>query len=247
MTKLTQARTTRPRAERMAGMRYRPPAPGDVVVERHEGRLEARGREDPPGSGLCVAWPSGTAPRGRGTSPLLRAIGDAASVIDATGGFGVDAWTIARAGRRVTIIERSPVMAALLADALDRARRDDPGTASRVTLIEGDARDVLGAMSRGGERPDAVSIDPMFPPKRRASALPSKEMQFLAALVGPDGDAAELLEIARRLARDRVIVKRAPRSAPLAPGVDFSIASKLLRFDVYRTEPRKWSVPGSNR
>ena len=232
-------------------MRYRPPCPDAIVLERHAGVLEARGRDDPPGSGVFAEWRAiartggRAAPRSR--SPLRSAIGDAHSVIDATGGFGIDAWTLACAGCRVTMIERSPVMAALLEDALERARRDDPETAKRVSLQQGDARTVLAAMAgiAGGggacaedERPDAIYLDPMFPPKRRASALPSKQMQFLAAVVGADLDATELLATARRVACKRVVVKRPPHADPLAPDAAFTIASKLLRFDVYHPAVR---------
>lgn len=207
---------------------------------RHEGRLEARGVGDAPGSGVSVDWSTLSAARGRAAprtrSPLLRAIGDARSVIDATGGFGVDAWTIAASQRQVVMIERSPIMAALLADALARATEDDATTAARMRIIEGDARSVLASITTGAgplEAPEVVYLDPMFPPKRRSSALSSKEMQFLGALVGPDLDAAELLAVARRVARTRVVVKRPPHAEPLAPGAAFTIASKLLRFDVY--------------
>jgi len=233
-------------------MRYRPPTPDAVVLERHEGVLEARGVHDPPGTGVRIEWPVATAsgrmvrrdgprPRAAG-SPLLRAIGDASSVIDATGGFGHDAWTIAGSGRRVTIIERSTIVASLLEDALDRARRDEPVVASRIALVHGDAREWLRtraetggvATASGPSSSEAIYLDPMFPAKRRASALPSKEMQFLAAIVGADEDASDLLAVARLVACGRVVVKRPPKAPPLGAEVVCSIASKLLRFDVYR-------------
>lgn len=240
-------------------MRYRPPAPDEVVLARHDGHLEARAQADPPGRGVWARWP---APSSRsGGSALLRAIGDAESVIDATGGFGVDAWMLALAGRRVTVIERSPIVAALLADAVERANpkrpadntndpsaasaRDSGGTAdalgahaaARLRLIEGDSRRVLRELV-DADLPDAIYLDPMFPPKRRASALASKEMQFLAAIVGDDSDASELLEIARGFARKRVVVKRPPHAPPLAPNPDFTIETKLLRIDGYLVQPK---------
>jgi len=227
-------------------MRYRPPNPDEIVLKVHEGRLEARGPNDPPGSGVRAEWLVPCAPTRSGAklgrtdatskSPLIRALGDSMSVIDATGGFGVDAWTLACAGRSVLLIERSPILAALLRDALASAQRDDPLAAARLTLIEDDAREVLAAIAAGKgptEAPDAVYLDPMFPPKRRASALPSKPMQFLTAIVGADLDAGDLLAVARRVARKRVVVKRPPHAAPLALGATSTIETKLLRFDIY--------------
>lgn len=248
-------------------MRYRPPEPHAVVLDRHEGRLEARGALDEPGSGVSIVWPR-DARRG---SPLIRAIGGARRVVDATAGFGVDAWLLAQSGASVTLIERSPVMAALLRDALERAQRSDPTTAARLVLVEGDARERLrgvleelssesgtsespgspgspgssSAPGSAGASGIAVVLDPMFPPKRRASALPSKEMQFLASIVGADEDSAELLALARSTCRGRVIVKRAPDAPALAPDVSFAVESKLVRFDVYlprATAPRTPAV-----
>ena len=103
----------------------------------------------------------------------------------------------------------------------------------RVRLVVGDAVDVLGRMS-AEEAPDVVYVDPMYPPRGK-SALPKKEMRILRRLVGDDADAGALLEAARRVARERVVVKRAPRGGPLGPGVAMSIRSKLTRYDVYLT------------
>jgi 16S rRNA (guanine1516-N2)-methyltransferase len=57
---------------------------------------------------------------------LARAIGFAGGinpdVVDATAGLGRDAFFLASLGARVTLIERSPVMHALLADGIEKAR-----------------------------------------------------------------------------------------------------------------------------
>src|SRR5688572_20080391 len=61
---------------------------------------------------------------GRG-QPIARAIGlkpgvKPPSVIDATAGLGRDAFVLACLGCEVTLLERSPTVAALLRDALER-------------------------------------------------------------------------------------------------------------------------------
>jgi len=85
------------------------------------------------------------------------------------------------------------------------------------------------------QRPDAVYLDPMFPPKRKKSAAVNKEMRLLRELVGDDLDAPDLLEVARGVARERVVVKRPDHAPPLAPYPSMSFLGKLVRYDVYLT------------
>ncbi|MCH8921951.1 MAG: class I SAM-dependent methyltransferase, partial [Planctomycetes bacterium] len=100
--------------------------------------------------------------------PLARAIGlhrGVQSIVDATAGLGRDAVTLAARGCRVTAIERSGVLAALLRDGLARATAAEKAwlrdIAERVTLVVGDARDTLRDMT-GTDAPDAVYLDPMY-------------------------------------------------------------------------------------
>ena len=167
--------------------------------------------------------------------PLARAVGlkkHTPTVVDATAGLGRDAMLLASLGCTVTAVERSVILGAMLRDALERAAGEiKPG---RVRLVVGDAVDVLARMS-DREAPDVVYLDPMYPPSGK-SALPKKEMRILRRLVGDDADAGNLLGVARRVARDRVVVKRTPRAPPLAPGPTVSYRGKLARYDVYLTQ-----------
>jgi 16S rRNA (guanine1516-N2)-methyltransferase len=110
---------------------------------------------------------------------------------------------------------------------------DDPALgerlADRFEIINADAREVLHG---GSISPDAIYIDPMFPPKRKASALAKKEIRMVRRIVGDDEDASELLAVARRHA-PRVVVKRPTAAPPLADKPAMSIAGKLVRYDVY--------------
>ena len=166
--------------------------------------------------------------------PLARAVGlkkRTPTIVDATAGLGRDAMLLARLGCTVTAVERSVVLGAMLRDALERAAEGiRPG---RVTLVIGDASDVLARMS-DREAPEVIYLDPMYSPSGK-SALPKKEMRILRRLVGDDSDAGALLEVARRVARERVVVKRTPRAPPLAPAPSMSYKSKLTRYDVYLT------------
>lgn len=155
-------------------------------------------------------------------------------IVDATAGFGGDTWLLASLGCRVTAIERSPIIAALLRNGLDRAREVAPTIADRVFLFNGDARDWLAALGSADDLPDVVYLDPMFPPKRKA-ALPRKAIQVLQTLVGPDNDAQLLLDVARRSARWRVVLKRPLHSVALSTGKPTaSHQGKSVRYDVYQ-------------
>ncbi|MGA9033391.1 MAG: class I SAM-dependent methyltransferase [Sulfuricaulis sp.] len=165
--------------------------------------------------------------------PLARALGKKAqSVVDATAGYCQDALLFALMGYRTTAIERSPVIMALARDGLRRlTARSGITLDKRLRLIEGDGRVLLPSITP----PEVIYLDPMFPPKRKKSAAVKKEMRLLRDLVGDDPDAKELLEISRRVALDRVVVKRPDDAPPLAPKPSMSLAGKLVRYDVYLT------------
>ncbi|MFO0783991.1 MAG: class I SAM-dependent methyltransferase [Phycisphaerales bacterium] len=221
------------------------PVRAAMVVAAHSGHLELRGAADAPGHG---AWVDLGAVRAAGMRqlPLARALGVQSAresaelvVVDATAGLLGDAFVLALLGCQVTAIERSPLVAAVARDGLERAAQDprvDQAALGRLQLVEGDARTLLEQMPA----PDMVLMDPMFPPKRKRSALPRKEMQLLRAAVGDDPDAAELLAAARAVATRRVLVKRADDSAgvPGAPEPDLVFKGSTSRVEVYLAATR---------
>jgi 16S rRNA (guanine1516-N2)-methyltransferase len=163
--------------------------------------------------------------------PLARAIGKKTeTVVDATAGYCQDALLLALMGFHVTAIERSPLVAALARDGLRRfAAKSGTKLSPRLQLVTGDALALLPAAAR----PEAIYLDPMFPAKRKKSAAVKKEMRLLRELVGDDPDALALLEVSRRTALERVVVKRPDDAPPLVPDPNMSIAGKLVRYDVY--------------
>lgn len=171
--------------------------------------------------------------------PLARAVGVKGgampTVVDATAGLGRDAFVIASLGCTVRLVERAPIIAALLRDGLQRAARaPDIGAlvVERLHLIMADGRDYLRGLA-DNQRPDVVYLDPMYP-HRQKTALVGKEMRMLRQWVGDDEDAPELLAVALRCARRRVVVKR-PRLAAVVAGSPpgFQIIAPNTRFDVY--------------
>ncbi|MBF0460926.1 MAG: class I SAM-dependent methyltransferase [Magnetococcales bacterium] len=205
-------------------------------------RLELRSVDPEEGGAIYVDFVGGKggfrrAHGGGLRQPLARAVGLRGNrplrILDATPGLGQDALVLAALGGVVQMVERSPVVAALLADGLRRLAEGMGQTdALALTLVQADARRVLEGWSGQEGGPDVVYLDPMYP-HRDGSALSKKEMRRLRVLVGDDGDAAELLAVALTVARQRVVVKR-PRLAPVLGGQPtMAIGSKNTRFDVY--------------
>lgn len=156
------------------------------------------------------------------------------AVIDTTAGLGRDGFVLAYLGCQVHMLERSPILAAMLEEGLQRAKRAayTVETAGRIRLTLTDSKEFLQKLKQQ-ERPDVIYLDPMYP-ERTKSSLVKKEMRILRGLAGDDQDARELLDIALHCARNRVVVKR-PRLAPTLGNAEpsHSITGKTSRFDVY--------------
>tara|TARA_R110001599_G_scaffold207848_1_gene405083 strand:+ start:3062 stop:3679 length:618 start_codon:yes stop_codon:yes gene_type:complete len=158
------------------------------------------------------------------------------SIVDATAGLGRDAFLLASLGAEVTLIERNEEVHALLESAMNRAAGESGDHAeiiARMTLVKGDARDLLP-----GLRPETILIDPMHPPRDK-SALVKNEMRQLRALVGSDSDCLELIQIALSAATKRVVLKW-PRRASSLEGLripSHQIIGKSTRYDVFMTGP----------
>lgn len=156
------------------------------------------------------------------------------NVLDVTAGLGRDAYILANMGCDVTMIERSPVVTALLEDGLVHAMKTSGFSKLKLRLIKADATHYLQQLTQDNY-PDIVYLDPMFPPLKKSAAV-KKEMRVLKQVVGEDENSAELFSFARRVARKRVVVKR-HRHAPTIDKVrpDLVFAGKSSRFDVYLT------------
>jgi len=210
-----------------------------VLTAEH---LELRKRDEPKLGGIFVDFVSGAMAHrrkfggGRGEA-VAKAVGIKGDylpdVVDATAGLGRDAFVLASVGCYVRMLERNPVVAALLDDGLTRGYQDPeigPWLRERLHLIHASS---LTALENITPRPQVVYLDPMFPHKQK-SALVKKEMRVFQSLVGPDIDADGLLEPARRLATKRIVVKRPDYAPPLAGvATQSAVTTKSHRFDIY--------------
>ncbi len=171
--------------------------------------------------------------------PLARAAGIKPGyrprIFDGTGGLGGDSLVLAGLGCQVTMCERSPILGALLEDAMLRAA-DDPATAAiiehRLRLVVADSKTYL---EQCREMYATIYLDPMYP-HRRDSALNRQAMRTIRTLVGDDQDSGALLDIAVARAENRVVVKR-PRHAPTLTErlPSHVVATQNSRFDIYLT------------
>ncbi len=200
-----------------------PGATGSVYVDFTAGRAAHRRRF---GGGV--------------SQPLARAAGLKRGwrprVLDATAGMGRDGFVLAALGCELTLLERSPVIWALLEDGVRRARAaEDPelrAIAQRMIVRHADAIRYLERLSER-DAPDVVYLDPMYP-HRRKSARVKKEMSLFRALVGDDPDSEALLQAARGRAGYRVVVKRPTQAGYLGDASPtMSIESPNTRYDVY--------------
>nr|WP_240155583.1 16S rRNA (guanine(1516)-N(2))-methyltransferase RsmJ [Pantoea multigeneris] len=204
--------------------------------------LELRKRDEPKLGGIFVDFVSGAMAHrrrfggGRGEA-VAKAVGIKGGylpdVVDATAGLGRDAFVLAALGCRVRMLERHPVVAALLDDGLQRGYQDAEiggWLRERLTLLHVASQVALSEIT---PQPDVVYLDPMYPHKQK-SALVKKEMRVFQSLVGADDDADALLEPARRLAKKRIVVKRPDYAEPLAGVVtQDAVTTKSHRFDIY--------------
>lgn len=155
------------------------------------------------------------------------------AIVDATAGLGRDGFVLASLGCDLTLIERSPVVHALLEDGLRRlGASEDPDVAAiagRMTLHLADGRSWLAS----SEKVSTVYLDPMFPGDNKMAGV-KKEMQAFRDLLDEQQDESELLAAALAAAEHRVVVKR-PRKAPPIEGPEPSLQLKgsSTRFDIY--------------
>ena len=153
------------------------------------------------------------------------------TAIDATAGMGEDSFLLAAAGYNVTLFEKDPVIAALLADGLRRAAENPQllGITGRMTLIEGDSTEHLSEHT-GAE---LIYLDPMFP-ARRKSGLVNKKLQLIQHLEQPCVDEKSLFDAAIAAKPHKIIIKR-PLKGEFLAGVkpQYSVKGKAIRYDCF--------------
>lgn len=177
-----------------------------------------------------------------GSEMLVRACGikknqPPQTVLDLTAGLGRDAFVLACAGAKVIMIERHPIIAALLENAIQRLYSDTEASKNiQLTLYFDNAENFLKNQLQIliPDFPDVIYLDPMHP-KRQKSASVKKEMQMLQSWIPPENHPEVLLNLSLPYATQRVVIKW-PRKAPalLTMTPDFSYEENTVRFEIYK-------------
>jgi len=168
-------------------------------------------------------------------SLLAKAVGIKAgyrpTVIDTTAGLSIDGFCLASLGCDVTLIERSPIIAALLQDGLTRYKNNKDNKLS-IKLINADATNYLSTLTE--KTTDVIYLDPMYP-DRKKQALGKGQLQILKFLTANDLDNTTLLfNLACKIATKRVVIKRPKHAEPLTTRQpDHTYRGTSTRFDVY--------------
>ena len=152
--------------------------------------------------------------------------------IDATAGMGEDAFLLAAYGYEVTLYEQNPVIAALLKDALRRAKKHPvlKEIAGRMHLMEGDS---VKGLTRLIDPVDVIYLDPMFP-ERQKSGLINKKLQLIQKLEPPCSEEKDLFDAAIKANPSKIIVKRPLKSVYLAGREpSYILKGKAIRYDCY--------------
>ena len=153
-------------------------------------------------------------------SLIARACGTGVRVLDAMAGWGTDGLTLAALGCDVQLVERDPIVWALLSER-------HPAAAL------GDGFEWIG---RGGW--PVIYLDPMFAPRGR-KGLAKQPLQVLQRLAAADQrSVADWLAHALAHAQDRVVLKQRAKAPPVGQP-SWQIRGRSVRFDVYQPAARR--------
>ena len=155
-------------------------------------------------------------------------------VCDLTAGFGNDGFVLAGLGCEIVLVERCPLMWALLEDGLRRGRdHHEIGKLlkSKVSLVFSEAKTFL---ENSDETFETLFLDPMYP-DRGKQALTKIKMRVLRELVGDDADSTELLRCSIAYPKKKRVVVKRPIHAPVIQGFHptLEIRGKKHRYDIY--------------
>jgi 16S rRNA (guanine1516-N2)-methyltransferase len=162
--------------------------------------------------------------------PLARAIGlkkgkKKPSVLDATAGMLGDSMLMYAYGvENLTCCERNPIVACLIQNAINLAKIPINFffcNSLQQKFSNGDSLDF-----------DVVFYDPMYKEKN-TKAAPKKEMAIFREIVGPDDDLKEVATFLKVRARERLVIKRSNKSAPILDNPSHTISGKSTSYDVY--------------
>ena len=156
------------------------------------------------------------------------------SLLDLTGGWGIDAFILAQHGKQVTMLEQNQKLVEIVAASLQNAalHRHSAQAAANMQALCINAIDYLQQLANNKKVFQCIYLDPMFP-MHKSSAKPAREMQILQSMT-ENTNIDQCFRLALKKTENRVVVKRPAKAKfllDLKP--DFSHREKSIRFDVY--------------
>lgn len=154
-------------------------------------------------------------------------------VLDLTCGLAIDSFHFLQLGAEVTAVERQALIYFLLWSASLELPKDRP-----IQFVFREAKDFLNSRSNLAQDFNIVYFDPMYPDKKKKSAIPRQEMLLFRHLVGQDLDADEVFDEITKTQVDKIIVKRPLHAESLKSGSPAYLKpiiyqGKMVRYDVY--------------
>jgi len=161
-------------------------------------------------------------------SRSFKGLAKSSQVLDATGGLGKDSLEMAMYFEEVIVAEKVPWLHLLLSEGLSKQLKKDFTLTNKIKLFLINSEELLKKKSF-----DLIYLDPMFGLLNKRSDS-KKGIQLLKDCV-PEEPVTTLFDLALNSARDRVVVKRHRKSEYISKTKpNYSIKSKLIRFDVYK-------------
>lgn len=150
------------------------------------------------------------------------------TVLDLTGGLGIDSVFLTRNAYQVETVERHPLIYFLLNQA---QKKSSDSLIRKMKFHFSDAQKFLSENLDRIKNFDAIYFDPMYPEKGK-TALSRQEMQLFKSLVGKDEDAASILAMLRNCG-PRIVVKRPLQGESLDDKKVHEFLGKTVRYDIY--------------
>ena len=146
------------------------------------------------------------------------------TLLDCTAGYGRDSYILRSMGFNVTMIENSPIISLLLNDALKKLKLSD------FIMYHGNSYDYL---SHSEKYYDYIYIDFMFD-KLKKNSLSSKNDETLKLVSFRENNKNELIKLAIKKSNIRVVVKEPKHSLSNILKPEYTIKTKLLKFNIYK-------------
>ncbi len=156
--------------------------------------------------------------------------GKTPSILDLTGGWGRDGYILANAGCKVLLLERDPIVHLLLEDGISRLKQQ---RSINIASMNIEAKDYLSRFM-GDDAPDIIYYDPMRAQGKKAPKN-KKEMEVLRSMVGVNNDLEQIVAMALKSAKERVVVKSANSKLDLSIKPELTLKGVNTKFDVFFT------------